>query len=403
MKPARILRFHLPADWPRAGASCGWALLAPDGRLIQRGASDARHWPEADTHQAILAADQVSLLSAKLPRKLGRDGDRIVGYALEDKLIEPPEAMHLVVCRSGGEGEVSAVIAINRVRLQEIVDAFTAVGRPLDGVFTELQLAPVAGGQWLLCHSGKSAFLLIGRNRGLAVDWIDATPPDVLAVAIDQARARGALPKELRVAASPEQAVAAGAWSSVLGIPVVRTGEFDPLGADVTVATNLLTGPYARSAATRFPRLLRAAVMILLLAGVAHTVLSLADWIRLSQRAGALREEATAIYRAASPGGGPILDPGLQLQREAGAVLRERGRVGPGDMITMLALLAGELPPGTKLRSIRFELPVLEVTATLPSGAVATLGEGLWLRGYAVRIGATADGRGADHTIRMQP
>ncbi len=103
MKAERILRLYLQAHWTGLENSCPWALLTGGSDVIKRGESNASGWPSADVYEAVVTADQVSWLSISLPEKLGRDADKIIAYALEEKLLEPPEAMHIVIPKSANQ------------------------------------------------------------------------------------------------------------------------------------------------------------------------------------------------------------------------------------------------------------------------------------------------------------
>jgi general secretion pathway protein L len=385
MKAKRILRLYLQGSWPRQISACRWTLLMPDMTVIESGQGEACDWPPADECEAVVTADQVSWLSISLPEKLGRDANQIIAYALEDKLLEPLEAIHYVVGKSA-DSSATPAIAIGRTRLQEILDVVSASGRRLDRLFSEMQLAPSSAEQWAVCRFGDTAFLRAGASLGLAVDWTGKAPPDALVLAIARARARSDLPERIVVATSAESMPNLDAWSAVLGVPVTASGSFDPLVASTAEANNLLTGIFAPPGKAAFiARYLRLSAAALLLAGIGHTLLSLADWAWLAHQATTLREEATTIYREAVPDSKvPLLNPSTQLQREVDTILRQRGRVGGGDMLTMLALLTNEFPPEAQARRVLFDRSVLEIIAVLPDDSVRRIVEALRLRGYAV-------------------
>lgn len=403
MTAGRILRLYLQGNWPRQNGACQWSLLTPDMTVIQRGRGEARDWPPADECEAVVTADQVSWLSISLPEKLGRDANQIIAYALEEKLLEPLEAIHFVVGKSADPSATPA-IAIGRTRLQEILDAVSASGRKLDRLFSEMQLVPSSAGQWAVCRFGDTAFLRAGASLGLAVDWTGSAPPDALMLAIARARARNDLPERIVVATPAESMPNLDAWSAALRVPMVADGSFDPLVASTAEASNLLTGRFAPPGKKAvIGRYLRLSAIALLLAGVGHTVLSLADWVWLAYQATVLREEAATIYREAVPDSkAPLLSPSLQLQREAGAVLRQRGKVGGGDMLTMLALLTNELPPETQARRLLFDRSVLEIVAVVPEDSVRRIAAALRLRGYSVdAVALRQDAAGSEYKIRM--
>ena len=397
MKAERILRLYLPREWPSEDAGCSWALLARDFRVIGRGSGDASQWPAADECEAVVTADQVSWLSISLPEKMGRDASRIIAYALEDKLIQPPETMHIVLSKESG-----SAIAIGKARLGEITEAVRAAGRKLDRLFVDMQLSGPADGEWTICRYGESTFLRMGSQSGLAIDWPGAVPPDALAIAV--ARAHGKLPKRVVVRLPAGTAATIEGWSSVLGLPVVAGTSFDPLAASTAGASNLLTGSFAPSGASESSgRASRLAVVALVVLALGHTMLSLADWAWLAYRASVLREESVAIYRQTFPDNkAPLLDARVQMQREVDAALRLRGRVGSGDMLAMLATISEEFPAGVQPRRILFDRSVLELVAVLPEGAAPDMASRLRARGYDMDATVLRrDSAGSEYRLRM--
>jgi type II secretion system protein L len=328
---------------------------------------------------------------------MGRDASRIIAYALEDKLIQPPETMHIVLSKESG-----SAIAIGKARLGEITEAVRAAGRKLDRLFVDMQLSAPADGEWTICRYGESTFLRMGSQSGLAIDWPGAAPPDALAIAV--ARAHGKLPKRLVVRLPAGTAATIEGWSSVLGLPVVAGTSFDPLAASTAGASNLLTGSFAPSGASESSgRASRLAVVALAALAIGHTVLSLADWAWLAYRASVLREESVAIYRQTFPDNkAPLLDARVQMQREVDAALRLRGRVGSGDMLAMLATISEEFPAGVQPRRILFDRSVLELVAVLPEGAAPDMASRLRARGYDMDATVLRrDSAGSEYRLRM--
>lgn len=397
MKAERILRLYLPREWPSQEASCSWALLARDFRVIGRGSGIPSQWPVADECEAVVTADQVSWLSISLPEKMGRDASRIIAYALEDKLIQPPETMHIVLSKEAG-----SALAIGKARLGEITEAVRSAGRKLNRLFVDMQLSPPADGEWTICRYGESTFLRMGSKSGLAIDWPGTAPPEALVIAV--ARAHGKLPTRLVVRLPAGKAATIDGWASVLGLPVVAGTCFDPLTASTAGANNLLTGQFAPSGASDaagHPS--RLALIALAALALGHTMLSLADWAWLAYRASALREESIAIYRQTFPDNkAPLLDARLQLQSDVDAALRQRGKVGRGDMLAMLAMISDELPAGVQPRRVLFNRSVLEVVAVLPDGAASVMASRLRARGYDMDAAVLRrDGAGNEYRMRM--
>ena len=397
MKSSRVLRLYVRPDWPGHEAACSWAVRGPDQRVLERGRGTATQWPEADEIEAVVTAQQVSWLSINLPEKMGRDASRIVAYALEDKLIQPPETMHIVVSE-----QTQSAIAVAKARLKEITDGFRIAGRRVDRLFVEMQLADCRNDEWIVCRYGESAFLRMGTQSALAIDLPGTSPPDALALAI--ARARGRMPARVVVKLPAADSPSLEGWTAALGVPVISEAPFDPLAASAAGAANLLTGSFAPSGTSGSTEhsLRRAAAGLFVLA-VVHTLLSLADWAWLAYRASALREQGIAIYRQTFPENkGPVLDPSLQFHRDADAAMRLRGKAGRGDMLTMLALISGELPAGARLRRVQFDRSVLEVVAAMPESEVSRMVSAMQLRGYGIdTFVLKRDASGTEYRMRL--
>lgn len=404
MRARRVLRIYLPADWPGKSRSCPWALLSDRGDVTARGRGEPPSWPDAGVCEAIIPAGQISWLTLRLPERLGRDAERIAAYALEDKLLEPPEAVRFQIRDIPGGSEKSATV-VRRARVQEISDVLETAGRRLDRLYCEMQLLVVADGDWVVCRFDDSAFLKPGMAPGLAIDWPTGAPPEALQLAVAGARARDQLPQRIVVRCPPGQIPSLENWTSVLGLPSVAGPPFDPLVADADAAADLLGDAFlTRDSSRRALRRFQQAGTLLVAIAAAHTALAFGEWAWLAHQARALRQEAIAIYRESLPGArAPVLKPSLQLHREASSTLLLHGQAGAGDLLPMLGAIGAELPEGVAIRRIQFEMLSLQVVVTLSPPVLRRVLAALHQRGYGAEAETLrTESAGTEYRVRMR-
>ena len=120
-----LLRLYLPAGWPSEDASCDWMLLDAAGKQLQRGHSEARHWPEAEDCEIILSAEQCLLLYARLPKVNKARLTEVIHFAVEDYLLGDAEAEHFVAGDRDADG-MTPIWVIARARLKVLLAALNS-------------------------------------------------------------------------------------------------------------------------------------------------------------------------------------------------------------------------------------------------------------------------------------
>lgn len=403
-----LLRLFLPAQWPTQDASCDWALVDSSGKPPQRGRSEPRHWPVADACELVLSAEQCLLLRATLPKGAKARQPEVIAFALEDHLIGDAEAEHFVAGENDSDGR-APVWVIARARLKSLLAALKSVDRAPIRACSEIQLLPLSSGRWSIClreSSGGTSDITApalcgvvrtGDEDGFAFD-IDAAgadaPPLELRLALDAARAQGRSPQGIAVhitSGTREETPRrlAVAWQAALGLPVAWAGEFAWQDHAAAAARNLLSKEFAppRQAqdgwgSFRPAAYLGAAVCVLL------ALFIVGDWGWLKFKSNALRQQMADTFSSAFPQSQAAVDPPLQMQRLYDQLRRERGQLGGGDFLPLLAAASEAAVGQGKFTRLSYEDGRLEMALILPDLASAE------------RLRDTMKGRGLAVTLR---
>jgi general secretion pathway protein L len=395
------LRLFLTADWPARQTACDWELVgstAAHARL-QLGHSEPRHWPAAQHCEVILSADQCLLLDAALPKAARARTPEAIGYALEEQLLGDIEAEHFVVGDSPADATRTAsatidtpVWVISRARLHTLLTTLGTLGRPPQRLISELQLAPSSPG-WHLCLRPDGGFVRQGQERGFSFDASTdpTTPPLALQLACQAALQEAHPPATLTVHVADDahfETATAQAWQHSLGLPVSLGPPYAWRDGHSQAARNLLTGDFAPARPPHESwRSLRPALLLGLIALTLYSTFSFGEWIWLERHKTQLRRQMHDSFRAAFPQARTIVDPALQMQRLSDQMRRERGQLGEGDFLPLLAAASTSLSPQDRLTRIGYDDGRLELTLQMRDAPAAErLRATLARRGFTVNL-----------------
>lgn len=418
----QVLRLFIPADWPARRTACEWSLVGDHGARLQQGCSEPRHWPQADRCEIVLSADQCLPLQASLPKGAKARTPDVLAYALEDQLIGEAEGEHLVVGDTVANASTADNVAITpvwvvaRARLRALIAALQPLGRQPDRLISELQLAPRQTG-WSVClttdkddaHNAQRGFVRLAAEDGFAFDLDDAeVPPLELKLALQAAQKNGTAPQAIEICATQGlafDATTASAWQTALGMPVRFAGEYSWRNETGRDARNLLSGEFLPPRRTPGGwRVLRPAALVGIAGLLLYAGFSFAEWIWLDHQKNRLQQQITGSFRATFPQVQTVVDPVLQMQRLHDQMRRERGQLGSGDFLPLLAAASEATTGQGHLRSIRFEDGRLELVIAMKSAAAAeVLRETLSRRGLTAVLREArpaADGVEAVFTVR---
>lgn len=378
------LRLVITPDWPREDATAAWLLLAADGRVLQRGRSEPRHWPvsAADDgvlrREAALTGSQVTIFEADLPAGRAARDSRVIGYAIEDRLLGEPEDYHFVAADAPLASGRTRVLAVERWRLEELVATFAGLRQPVDGIYA---CGEWLGGwerdaaDWLLWLRADACLLRVGTADLALPPAIPAEPSMTL---LSLAETLRPAPRRLTLLADGIPCDAAP-WRDALGIDV-DCRMTSPLEANRPgEAVNLLQGEFAPVRRLAGSRQWRPAALAASLFAALYIAVSLGEWAWLAWRARILRGELAAEFAAALPRI-PLVDAPLQVQRAADGLRHQRGQLGSGDFLSLVHAMTMAAPAPTSPAipaAITYANETLRISQALAADKCDALVQGL--------------------------
>lgn len=330
------------ADAPplQEGECAGWeSLPAPPGARLA----------------LCVPGDQARIHAVEGPARNRRRFLAALPFALEDRLLRPPEAYHLAPLsalsrRSGGGPVLTPVAVVERERLAAWIEAAERHGRCLVLATPDYLLLPEpAADAWLLDATEAPLLLRFpGPTVGAALNGaVAARPPGALLLALEQARAA---PQRLiartRGREQREQVANWRAWLRDFDVELEQIEADLPRSAwlarqPLLASCNLLTGPYRprQRGVFRARRLAPAAGLAAALLLVLAT-----QWFLDGARVRAEHERLTgaleSTYRQAFPEARNLVDPRHQMAQWLLAREQEAGGLTQADLLAWLEQLA---------------------------------------------------------------
>lgn len=371
---------RLPTEWPYT--------YSADGRVPgASGHAPAALLPKADQCVLVLADADVSWHLVDVPKApAGKLRDALAGV-MEESLLEESEALHFALAADAAPGRRGWVAITDRARLAAALAALEAAGPGIERVVPALApsglVGPGAGGEkpspsgWKRAHFHRGA---ASEDAGPSDDtqpWLSLSGPAgacVVRLGGGLARARLAADafNEVQWSCIPAAAQAAEHW---LGHAVPLMTEGERLLEAVSGATNLRQ--FDLVARRRGTRALSGGLKRLLTrewrpVRVGLAALVLVQLVGLNAYAWQQRQELASrrvamneLLLASHPGVRTVLDAPLQMQRETDRLRAAAGRVGAGDLESLLAAAAAAWPDGMgPVQNVRFETGSLSLAAT---------------------------------------
>lgn len=360
--------------WPETPAA-DWVLCGPRGAVLQQGRSEPRHWPPAERRVAVLAGAQVALCAIALPRHRRADRDRLIAYAVEERIPVDPERQHFTLLDQ--QGEQGLIAMVDAGRLRQLVDSLAALKLPLAGLYGRLQGLPRLDRAAVGVDEDRLRYWRWPDGAGLVEDLAaDGAPSALARRAVQQSGVEAllgapALAEALGLPLAAASAVAP--WYVLAGQSNLLHGDFSPRGSGPGLAAGL-----------RWPlRIVAGALALYLVVGLFGVMKARQDELATHAR-------VKAIFESAFPGAA-MVDPVLQMRRQLNEQRPRHGALRDDDLLALLAPLAEVL--GTESRAaitrLQFEGGALEVTlrAPLEGARRQALIDGLAMRGIRVRAG----------------
>lgn len=323
-----------------------WLRQRADGRVasaVVRGAPPAAALAEAGEVVALVPAEDVLLLEARVAARNRAQLLKALPYAVEDQVLGAVEDLHFAATPMAA-GETVGVAVVARERLSEWQARLGAAGVRADVLLPEtLALPPgqalVDGARVLVRLAPWSAFACDADQRD---DWLA------------QAQAAGLAPPA-RIEAGDDDALSL--LAAGLGAP----------------SLNLLDGEFAAShrqaRGLRWWR--RAAVLAALALGLAFALRGAETW-RLSRAIGQVDAASRATLQAAFPElGAAELERASPEALMRGRLDRLRGGSAGGGLMALLGRIAPTLGSTTRieLRGLEYRNGVLELGLRAPDVA----------------------------------
>ncbi len=379
---------------PSPARDDAWALFDAQERRVRSGVGPPASWPDADRHEAVLAASVVRLAGIVLPPMPADRVAAAAALALDDQLAGPAQEQHLVASPRRRDGGVDVAI-VQRALLPPLHRAFARV-------VAEPAIAPIPpAGTWRW-HASAAGGGFVRKSDGsaFAVGAPGADAPSELALALRHARHAGAMPGRVDVTFDCTDAQVA-AWTSQCGAPSARAAawRWDDDGALVAAAPDLLRGEFAPQADRARPgaaRGLRVAAVLAAAAIVLHVGATAAHWAWLRFESWQVARAIVATARDA--GAGDHADAATAAAALARAFVDARHRAGlpaPADALPLLARAAPTLAalPAGAFKSATYTPGAWTLEfAKLPEDALGALDRGFANAGLVSLQATTAAG-----------
>jgi general secretion pathway protein L len=327
----KTLRVHLgPLAELGADTLLEFEVLDAARRVLKRDAAVPGSLPRLPRTELVVAAPDVLLLDATLPRLSGARLRAALPAAAEPMVLGDIEQMFVAAGKVDAEGRATLAV-LDRALLRRALELFARLNlQPVSATPEPLTLDWRAG-RWRLRDRGRYSCLRTGERSGICCSPLQsAEPPVELRLMLAQNRA--AKPEAIEVEGECDTA----AWSAALGVPVVAA----EAGSNkaMSVALELLQYEFARRMIDwrtwRTPAALAAALVLVWIAG-----LNVEAWLMLREER-ELRGHLAAVLREAFPRVTVVLDPLAQMRQALGAARSGAGMSDAEDFLVLAANFA---------------------------------------------------------------
>jgi general secretion pathway protein L len=310
-----------------ADSALDFEVIDGERRVLERGSAVPAALPRLARVELVIAAPDVLLLDAALPRLSGARLRAALPALAEPMLLGEIEQAFVAAGRPDGTGR-STLAVLDRALFSRALELFSRLGITPASATPEPLTLGAGRGKWRLRLGSAYGSLRMGERLGIACSCSGgAEPPVELRLAIDQAGA--ARPEAIEVEGECDSA----SWTAALGVTVAPVAPDRARAAPV--ALELLQYEFApRMADWRAWRVPAVLAAVLALAWIA--ALNIDAWLKLREER-QLRVQMTTAFREAFPRVPVVLDPLAQMRR---ALVDMRSGAGTGDAGDFLPLAA---------------------------------------------------------------
>jgi general secretion pathway protein L len=348
-----------------------WAhCLSGDALPLKEGAcNDVNELPVPDGASLVVCipGEQVRIHTVKVPAKNRRRFLEALPYALEDKLLHPPDAYHFVVLANNNRLHTVPVAVIAKTALEEILSKFNQRGWQMKLMIADyLAIEEPAPGMWVLDVTESPMLLRFSENNGGAAisEELTSRPQGALILAMENAET---VPQRIQVRVlDNRQRKLVEQWENKIGentiqLDIVEDGRSrgEWLSRFPLAEMNLLTGNYAATMHTK--KILSRLIPVAGLAAGIFTIL-IAQWLiegwRIKEEYLGLQTEIEQTYRNVFPDTRNLIDPRFQMEQQLSKYREsQNSNTNEGfDLLNGLEQLARTLAPGSnQLLKLEFE------------------------------------------------
>lgn len=359
-----------PARADGESALCGFALVADNGSIAQRG--DALLANLGDVVAAsrrvvlLLAGADVTLLDVKTPPLNAARLRAALPALVEEQVLGDPLDNVLVAAPVSAAG-MRTVAVVQRAWLTSMVRQLLGLGARSVAALPSQLCLPLAPGSVSAAIGTSELTVRLGQWQGLGLG-LEATPE----VALQTARAlAGDAPLVLYVPATQLAEYQALAAEAGPGIVLEADDWRHWIGASNSAPLDLVGGLGASGKTTRDLTRWRWPLRLALLALVVNMVGLNIEWLRLRAESNATRQQLTQIFRSAYPRD-PVVDPVAQMTQNIARAKAASGQPTPSEFNFMAAAFgeaARGLPQPLDIASLDYREKVLNIK--LKPGTVA--------------------------------
>lgn len=166
-----------------------WSVLAADGRIHASGysllndiVSDVPEAKGTRRNIVIVPSSSVLLTAAHVPTKQQRHLRQMLGFVVEEQIIDPIENMHLAT-PAYHVNETVHVAAVKRSSIESWLAALEQIGILPDYLFVDVLCVPQKAGDWQLLFEDNKVLFRNALYSGIALDKNTAEPVIRLAIA----------------------------------------------------------------------------------------------------------------------------------------------------------------------------------------------------------------------------
>ncbi|MFC4488274.1 type II secretion system protein GspL [Chromobacterium aquaticum] len=165
------LRLYLRAGWPDSEPGLPWALLGARGEVSAQGDGAPAGWPRADRCELILPAGRTLFTQARLPDAVKQPTAAVLGFALEEGLINDPAANLYAVGAVLPDGR-RAVAVTEAFPVRRAVAMLKSAGRLCDRILPEESLLPLpARDGWSVARGADGWLLRLSAARAIRLPY----------------------------------------------------------------------------------------------------------------------------------------------------------------------------------------------------------------------------------------